>query len=93
MAPILRNTDPKGRISLPKSFAGVTVIIDQVSDTELRIRKAQVVPADEARFREQSAAPLSDRDRDRFLELLDAPPKPSRALREAVRRRPARGRG
>jgi len=29
---------------------------------------------------------LSDRDRDLFLELLDAPPKPNKSLKTAVRR-------
>lgn len=31
----MRSTDSKGRISLPKAFANATVIIEQVSDTEL----------------------------------------------------------
>ncbi len=79
-----RTTDAKGRISLPKAFANATVIIEQVSDTEIRIRKARVIPEDEIRFYEETAAPLSDRDRDRFLDLLDNPPKPTEALRRAV---------
>src|ERR1022692_4801500 len=62
-----RSTDAKGRISLPKAFANATVIIDQLSDTELRIRKAVNIPEDEIRFAEETAVPLSDRDRDRFL--------------------------
>ena len=37
-----RSTDAKGRISLPKAFANATVIFDQLSDTELRIRKAMI---------------------------------------------------
>ena len=80
-----RSTDAKGRISLPKSFATATVIIDQVSETEIRIRKAAVViPEDEVRFYEESAAPLSDRDRDRFLDLLENPPAPNAALKLAA---------
>lgn len=35
---------------------------------------------------ESGRAPLSDRDRDRFLCLLDAPPAPNAALRRAVAR-------
>ncbi len=35
-----RTTDAKGRVCLPKSFANATVIIEQVSDTELRVRKS-----------------------------------------------------
>ena len=81
-----RSTDAKGRISLPKAFANATVIIDQLSDTELRIRKAVVLPEDEVRFVEETATPLSDRDRDRFLDLLDHPPKANPALRRAAAR-------
>ncbi len=87
-----RTTDAKGRVSLPKAFANATVIIEQVSETELRIRRAAVVPEDELRFAEEARAPLSDRDRDRFLALLDEPPEPNEALRQALTgRRPRRG--
>jgi len=79
-----RSTDSKGRICLPKAFANATVIIDQVSDTEVRIRKAVVIPEDEVRFSEEAAAPLSDRDRDRFLDLLDNPPAANSALSRAM---------
>ncbi len=85
-----RSTDAKGRLSLPKAFANATVIIDQLSETELRIRKAVILPADEIRFAEETATPLSDRDRDRFLELLDKPPKANPALRRAAARNPKR---
>jgi hypothetical protein len=85
-----RSTDAKGRLSLPKTFANTTVIIEQVSDTELRIRKARVIPEDEVRFYEETAAPLSNRDRDRFLGLLDNPPKPNQALLKAASRRKKR---
>lgn len=81
-----RTTDQKARISLPKSFANSTVIMEQVSDTEVRIRKAKVIPEDEIHFYEESVTPLSDRDRDRFLEVLMNPPAPNAALRRAARR-------
>ena len=81
-----RSTDAKGRVSLPKAFANATVIIEQVSDTEVRIRKAIVIPEDEVRFYEESANPLSDRDRDRFLDLLDHPPAANAALKRAAKR-------
>lgn len=86
MASQTRTTDEKARVSLPKAFANTTVIVEQVSETEVRIRKAVIVPAEEMRFYEESAAPLSDRDRDRFLALLDDPPKPTAALRRAARK-------
>jgi hypothetical protein len=81
-----RTTDTKARVTLPRAFANSTVIIEQVSETEIRIRKARVIPEDEIRFREESPLMLSDRDRDRFLELLDNPPKPNAALRKAAAR-------
>src|SRR5437660_7919872 len=84
MTAVTRTTDPKARVSLPKAFANATVIIEQISDTELRIRKAQVIPEDELPFREESVVRLSDRDRDRFLALLDKPPPPNEALRRAA---------
>ena len=79
-----RSIDSKGRISLPKGFANATVIIDQVSETEIRIRKAVVIPQDEIRFTEETPISLSDRDRDAFLNLLDNPPEPNPALRELL---------
>ena len=85
MAALTRSTDPKGRVSLPKAFANSTVIIEQVSDTELRIRKARIIPEDQFRFVEENRQTLSDRDRDRFLALLDRPPSPSPDLRKLLR--------
>ncbi len=79
-----RSTDAKGRVCLPKAFANATVIIDQVSDTEVRIRKAVVIPQDQIRFTEETPIVLSDRDRDTFLDLLDNPPHPNPALRKLM---------
>jgi hypothetical protein len=81
-----RTTDAKGRVGLPKGFANSTVIVEQVSDSEVRVRKAVVIPEDEVRFYEQSASPLSDLDRDAFLSLLDSPPGANEALRAATAR-------
>ena len=81
-----RTTDTKGRVTLPRSFANSAIIIEHVSETELRIRRARVIPEDEIRFREEAPLVLSDQDRDRFLEVLDNPPKPNAALRKAAAR-------
>lgn len=85
-----RTTDAKARLVLPKAFANATVIIEQVSDTELRVRRAKVIAEDELAFAEESAAPLSDRDRERFLSLIGNPPAPTRALKKAASRHKAR---
>jgi Protein of unknown function (DUF1778) len=86
MAIHTRTTDAKGRVSLPKDFANATVIIEHLNETELRIRKARIVPEDELRFREENPTALSNEARDRFLQLLDNPPKPNATLRRAARR-------
>ncbi len=79
-----RSTDAKGRVSLPKAFANATVIIEQVSENELRIRKALVIPEEEVRFSEEVSVVLSDRERRRFLDALDHPPNPNAALRRLM---------
>jgi hypothetical protein len=91
MKTLTRTTDRKARVCLPPSFADSTVIIEQVSDTELRIRKARVIPEDELRFAEESGRPLSDRDRDRFLALLDNPPPANEALKKAASKHQGNG--
>lgn len=85
-----RTTDSKARLVLPKSFANATVIVEQLSDTEVRVRRAKVIAEDELPFSEESAAPLSDRERDQFLELLANPPAPNRALKKGAARHKAR---
>jgi hypothetical protein len=84
MTTITRTTDPQGRVSLPKAFANTKILIEQISDTELRIRKAQVISEDELRFPEESVTRLSGRDWEQFLAILDNPPLPSKNLRRAV---------
>ena len=81
---LTRTTDRKARVSLPRSFANATILIEEISATELRIRKAQVIPEDDIRFREEVSMPLSDRDRDIFLALLENPPPPNEALKKRV---------
>jgi hypothetical protein len=81
-----RTTDSKGRVKLPDSFANSTVVVEQVGDTEVRVRLAKTIPVDEIRFVEESLTPLSDRDRDAFLSLLDNPPPPNEALKKAIKR-------
>ena len=82
----IRTADSKGRIVLP-GFANATVIIETVSDTEFRIRKARVIPEDELRFPED-AMPivLSERDALKVLDMIENPPKPNAALRRAAKR-------
>jgi uncharacterized protein (DUF1778 family) len=85
-----RTTDAKARLVLPKSFANATVIMEQVSETEIRLRRATAAAEDDLPYAEESSTRLSDRDRDRFLELLANPPAPTAALEKAVARHKAR---
>ncbi len=45
---------------------------------------------DELRFTEECRMPLSDRDRDRFLEMLENPREPTEALKKALAKHRAR---
>ena len=85
-----RTTDAKARLVVPKSFANATVIIEQLSETEVRVRRAKVVAEDDLPFAEETGVPLSNRDRDLFLTLLAAPPAPTPALKAAAARHKAR---
>jgi hypothetical protein len=79
-----RKTDPSARVRLPKSFANSIVIVEQISESEVRIRKANAIPEDEVTFYEETRAPLSDRDRDLVVALLENPPRPNQKLRRAA---------
>jgi hypothetical protein len=81
-----RSVDDKGRLLLPKEFANAMVTIERVTENEIRVRKAVVVPADELPLIENQLKPLSDRDRDLFLSLLDNPPEPTPAFRKAAKK-------
>jgi hypothetical protein len=81
-----RTTDAKGRVSLPKTFANATVIIEQMSENELRIRRARIVPEDDLKFREEAPTLLTTEQREQFLALLAQPPKPNASLRRAVKK-------
>ncbi|MBA4063904.1 MAG: hypothetical protein C0501_09365 [Isosphaera sp.] len=85
-APDVRVTDGKARLTLPKGFANTTVLVEVVSDTEVIVRKAKVVPLSEADELPPlpHAHPLSDADRDLFLAVLDNPPPPNAALRKLM---------
>lgn len=76
--------DAEARVALPTGFANATLIIEQLSDVEVRIRKTDATRDDETEFAEERMTVLSDRDRDRFLELIENPPKPNAALRRAM---------
>ena len=79
---LTRTADAEVRIKLPKKFANAKVVVQiQPAETSaLRTRKG----ASKNRFVEESITRLSDADRDRFLQLLEPPPKPNAALKRAM---------
>jgi hypothetical protein len=83
-APEVCTVDANGRLLLSKEFANTTVTVERVGENEIRIRKAVVVPADEFPFIEDQLKPLSDRDRDLFLQLIENPPEPTPAFLNAA---------
>lgn len=75
--------DSLGRVTLPPGFENSRVIIERVSDNEVRILKVEH-SGDGVAGSNDGSAPLTDPARDRFLKLLDAPPKANPALKKAV---------
>jgi hypothetical protein len=82
----IRVTDSKGRLTLPRGFANTTVLVHVVSDVEVVIRKAKVVPlgGEDELPPLPHLQPLSDRDRDLLLAALDNPPEPNEALKKLM---------
>ncbi len=79
-----RESDAKGRVTLPKGFASSTLLFEVVSDTELRVRKAKVTPLDEEEPLLTTLRPLSEKDWAKFTAALDAPPQPNEALKRLM---------
>ncbi len=53
---ITKTADSKGRINFGKDFADKTFIIERISDTELKIELARVIPEREAWLYENAEA-------------------------------------
>lgn len=85
MTTAVRTADSKGRVTLP-GFANATVIIEALSATEYRIRKARVIPEDEVLPEDRMPIVLSERDAKKVLDMIENPPKPNAALRKAAKR-------
>lgn len=86
MGSLVRIADSKGRISLP-GFANATVILEAISPNEFRVRKAEIIPADDLEFSEEKMPlRLSKPDAQKVLESLLHPPRPPAASRRAAKR-------
>ena len=79
---LTRTADADARIKLPKKFANAKVVVQVLPANTLASRPRKGAP--KSRFVEESITRLSDADRDRFLQLLESPPKPNAALKKAM---------
>lgn len=86
MKPIVRTADSKGRIALP-GFANATLIIEQIDETEYRVRRARVIPEKDLHFHEEDfPLQLTAAEGAQVVEALKKPPTPNRAAKRAARR-------
>ena len=86
MSAVIRIADAKGRVILP-GFANATVIVEACSPNEYRIRKAEVIAADDMYLTEEHMpVSLSERDARSVLKSLEKPPRPNAAARRAAKR-------
>lgn len=83
LPPEIRVTDNKARLTLPRSFANSTLLLEVRGDNEIVIRRAKVVPLGDAQD-EPERITLSARDWDAFVAAMDDPPEPNAALRELM---------
>ena len=87
----IRESDSKGRFTLPKKFANSTFLLEIVSDVEIRLRKAKVVPLElgeaPVAFKEEEPVNLSASDAEMFFTVLDDPPAPNEALKKLLKGR------
>jgi len=86
----MQTADSQARITLPAEFAETTVLVEMVSPSEVRIRKVDESIHELSAAPESSVTVLSDRARDRFLELIESQPTANAALREAMSKRRGR---
>lgn len=82
LVPEIRVTDGKARLTLPRSFANSTLLLDIRSDNEIVIRKAKVVPLGAA---EPRTVVLSEPAWQQFMAALDDPPEPNEELKKLMK--------
>lgn len=87
MANDMQTADDQARVTLPAEFAETAVIVERLSPSEVRVRKIGAASDELSAAPECGVTTLSDRDRDRFLELIESPPAANAALRRAMGKR------
>lgn len=81
--PERQTVDGTARVQLPEQFANSTVTVRAVSQTAVMVELSEV---DEGADGVPPLHPLSNRDRDFLLNLLDNPPEPNEVLKRAFAR-------
>lgn len=84
VTPEIRVTDSKARLTLPRSFANSTLLLEIRGDNEIVIRKAKVVPLD-TDAGEPVSIKLTKKDWAHFMALLDAPAAKGDPLKKLAR--------
>ena len=79
---LTRTADADAQIKLPKKFANAKVMV-QIQPTKTSAPRTRTGTT-KNRFVEESIKRLSDEDRDCFLQLMESPPKPNAALKNAM---------
>jgi hypothetical protein len=88
----LQTADAQARVTLPVEFAETMVVVELLSPSEVRVRKVGEASDELSTLPENLVTMRTDRDRDRFLELIESQPIANAALREAMgKRRQANG--
>ena len=80
----VRTIDGQAWVPVPADFAGAKVVVEQVDGAEVRVRKAEPPDAADLLLPGEPLQPLSDRDRDLLLDLIENPPPPNAALLRAA---------
>jgi hypothetical protein len=80
----IKKADSKGRVTIP-SLANETLVIEQIGDSEFRVRVASTVPIHDLSFPEDRPGVLADKDVEKLVDILDNPPEPNRAAKKAAK--------
>lgn len=80
----VRESDADGRVTLPRDFASATLLLEQVSDVELVIRKTAPSQPVRRTDAELGVIRLSADEFDAFVAALDHPPAPTDHLRRLM---------
>lgn len=83
----MQTADALARVTLPAEFAEKTVVVERLSQSEVRIRKLGEEGDELSMLPENNITTLSNGERDRFVELIVSPQTANPALCKAISKR------